>query len=164
MGGLAAILPVVGTIATVGSAAFGIYNSVQQGQAQQAAANQTALNLQNQGKAEFASSQRDVLQKDLETKYLLSTQQAQAAASGGGAGADAPTIVRMMSETAKRGADADESILYGGYSSKASYDNQADAVRQSGGNAFLGGIGSGIGKVISAAGEYARGKQQGYLA
>lgn len=164
MAAIGAILPVIGTIATVGSAVYGVVNSVQQGQQQQAAANQTALNLQNQGKAEFATSQRDVLQKDLETKYLLSTQQAQAASSGGGAGTDAPTIVRMMTETAKRGEQADESILYGGESQRASYQNQADAVRQSGGNAFLGGIGSGIGKLVSAAGEYARGKQQGYLA
>lgn len=146
----------IATIATVGSAIVGAGAAVYSGYQQQQAAQQTAKTLANQGKADFASAQRDALQKELETKYVLSAQQATAAASGGGAGADAPTIVRMMTETAKRGTLAGENAVYTGAQQRSNYFGAADAAKESGAASFLGGLAGGLGRLIGGAGDAGR--------
>lgn len=159
-----ASLATIATVATVGSALVGAGTAIYSGYLQKQAADTTAHTLENQGKADFASAQRDALQKQLETKYLLSTQQAQAAASGAGAGSDAPTIVRMMTETAKRGELASENVMYTGDLYKHNFGASAAAAREGGDASFLGGFLGGAGRLISGAGDFARGKQAGIMA
>lgn len=157
-------LPIIAAVATAGAAVVGAGAQIYQGMQQKEAADQTAHTLESQGKADFASAQRDSLQKELETKYLLSAQQAQAAASGAGAGTDAPTIVRMMTETAKRGTEAQENITYGGTARRDAYDKSAAAERSSGNMSFLGSLAGGVGTLIAGAGDYAKAKQRGLVA
>lgn len=151
---------VVAAVASAGAAIVGAGAQVWQGVQQQEAAKQTAHTLENQGKADFATAQRAALEKDLETKYLLSAQRARAAASGGGAGTDAPTIVRMMTETVKRGELARENIMYSGESSQSRYNSSAAATREGGRLSFLGGLLGGAGTLLGGAGNSAKLMQQ----
>ena len=62
-------------------------------------------------------------------------------------GADAPTIVKLMTETAKRARYGVESTLFGGRSRQQSYIDTAGSRRQTGDANFLGSIFTGIGMV-----------------
>ena len=98
------------------------------------------------GKAEFAASQREADERRLEGQLIMSRQQAAAAASGAGASGDAPTIVRLMTETAKRTRFGVDSVLYGGRERRQGYIDTADARRQTGEANFIGSILTGIGQ------------------
>lgn len=159
-----ASLATLATVASIGSAVVGAGAAVYSGYQQQQANDTTANNLETQAHAEFASSQRDAEEKQLEGQLTMSSQQAAAAASGAGAGAEAPTIVRLMTETAKRTQYASDSAEYTGEARASQYQQAANADRQGGQNSLLGGFASGIGRLVSGAGEYARGVQNGTMA
>lgn len=87
---------------------------------------------------ELAASQRDADQARREARVAQSRQQAVAAASGGGAGIEAPTIVRLMQETAGQGQINAGSALYGGQQRAAGLRDSAKGRRASGRASFLG--------------------------
>lgn len=139
----------VAVAALVGGAAAAA-GSVYAGMETQKASNEAAKRSVNAGKGEFAASQREAQERQLEGQLVMSRQQAAAAASGAGAGGDAPTIVRLMTETSKRAAYGAESAMFGGRQRQQTYIDTADAQRASGNASFLGSIFSGVGRFAEA--------------
>jgi hypothetical protein len=101
---------------------------------------------------EFASAQREADLRRMEGKLIMSRQQAYAAASGGGAGSDAPTIVKIMADTSARSEFGANSVLYGGAERQQDYLNTAEARRVSGRNNFFGSIASAVGTLAGGIG------------
>lgn len=157
-----ATLATIGTALTVGAAVVGAgasvysaYQSHQQGVAMQQEANRQALIDEASGKAEFAASQREAELRRLEGKLIMSRQQAYAAASGAGAGANDPTILRIMSKTGENAEQNARVALYQGESRMADYYNQAQARRISGRNNFVGKMLEGFGTLAGGVGRLA---------
>lgn len=157
-----ASLATIGTVLTVGSAVVGagasVYSAVssfQQGQAIQAEAERQALVDEQAGKSEFAASQRDAELRRLEGRLIMSRQQAYAAASGAGAGADDPTILQIMGKTGANAELGARVATYGGESRQADYFNVAQARRISGRNNFVGKMLEGIGTLAGGVGRLA---------
>lgn len=150
-----ASLTTLATVATIGSAVIGtgaaIYGGYQSQQAAETAARQEIL----AGKNEFAAAQRNAEERRLEGALISSKQQAMAAASGAGAGSDAPTIMKIMSETAARAQYGVDSEIYVGEQRRDDYFNSARARRETGRYNFMGGILSGVGKGLGGIGDWA---------
>jgi hypothetical protein len=106
--------------------------------------------LERAGKDEFAAAQREALEARLQGRLVQSRQQAVAAASGGGAGLDAPSIVKLMSETGERTDYAAAVAMAQGRMRQSHYNQSAESVRR-GGQASL------VGSFLSAAGTLAGG-------
>lgn len=140
------ILAGAALIGGLASAGASIYAGNEERKAGEAAAKRSIT----AGRAEFAASQREAEERKLEGQLVMSRQQAAAAASGGGAGGDDPTIVKLMTETAKRARYGEESALYGGRQRQQTYIDTADAQRTSGNASFLGSILTGIGRFAEA--------------
>jgi hypothetical protein len=146
-----ASLATVAAVATIGSAVIGagasIYGGMQQQKASELAARQERL----AGKNELAASQREAEDRRREGRLIMSAQMAEAAASGAGAGDDAPTITKILTDTGERVEYGVQSTMYQGYSRRDDYFRSADARVASGGASFFGsvldGLGSGIGGI-----------------
>lgn len=138
---IAAVATIVGTAVTVGATIFG-------GKKEQEADYAEAALLEVRGREEFAAAQREALQRRREGKLLESRQQAVAAASGAGAGADDPTIVKLMTETGELTEYAASTIMYGGLSRRDAYYQTAGARRRGGDATLLGSIIGGVGRGI----------------
>lgn len=108
------------------------------GAAENDAAEFEAQQLDMKAKEEKAASQREAAQNTKEAELAMSRQQALAASSGGGAGADAPTIVKLMSDVAGQGELNQQSTLYGGQQRAAGLIDQAKGRRMSGKASLLG--------------------------
>ncbi len=139
-------------LALIGSfvSAFG---TVASGVAANRQAQQDALNMTAQGKEEFAASQREATAKRREGELVNSRAQALAAASGAGAGTDAPTIVKLMSGTAGEAEFNAQTALYGGKSRQLGLKQGALARRAEGRSSLLGSIVTGFGTAAKAAGQ-----------
>lgn len=140
----------IGTVATVGSGLVQAGATVYAGNEEKKAAYEAAKRDETAGQAEFAASQRESQERKLEGELVMSRQQALAAASGGGAGADAPTIVRLMTETAKRSRYGQESTMFGGRSRRQTYFDSASSRRTTGDANFLGSVFTGLGQGMGA--------------
>lgn len=116
------------------------------GVAEKRSADAEAAQLKRKGQEEFAASQRDAAASRKEATLANSRAQALAAASGGGAGSDAPTIVKLMTDTAGQGEMNAQSAMYGGLSRQAGLNDQARARRASGKASFLGSTLAGFGQ------------------
>jgi hypothetical protein len=134
----------------------GAAGTVASGIASKNAADYQAEQQEAAGKEELAASQRDALEKKREANILNSRQLALAAASGAGAGSDAPTIVQLMSSTAGEGDYNARTSLYGGFSRKAGLNAAAAGSRMSGNASLLGGVLGGFGQAASAFGKYGK--------
>ena len=138
-----AALPLIGAlISGIGTIAGGI--------AANNAAQSEAMQLEEKGKEELAASQRDANQKRREGALINSRQQALAAASGAGAGADAPTIVKLMTDTAGQSEYNAQVDLYGGKSRKEGLFNAAANRRREGKASLLGSVLGGFGGFAKA--------------
>jgi len=135
-------LAILGIAAAGATAAATIYA----GNETRKASYEAAKRDETTGMAEFAAAQREAGERRLEGELILSRQQAAAAASGAGAGNDAPTIVRLMTETSKRAQYGVESTMYGGRARRQGYFDNAQARRQTGDASFLGSILTGVGQ------------------
>ncbi|NLS19906.1 hypothetical protein HGP16_25540 [Rhizobium sp. P40RR-XXII] len=147
MAALAAIGTLVSAVGTVASGVAAKKDS--DFQAQQ---------LDAKAKEEMASSQREAAQSKQQATLANSRAQAIAAASGGGASTDAPTIVKLMSDTAGQGQLNADAQLYNGYSRAAGFTDQAAATRRTGRASLLGSIFNGFGQ---AAGGISKGVTSG---
>lgn len=125
------------TLGTIGTIAGGV-GTIASGVAAKQAADYQAEQMDMQAKEETAAAQQEAKQKRKEAEFLMSRQQAVAAASGAGAGSDAPTIVRLMSETAGQGEYNAQTAMYGGYQRAAGLRAQAAGTRKSGRASLLG--------------------------
>ena len=150
-----ASLATLATVATIGSAVIGTGAAIYGGMASQDAAEQAAQQDILAGKNEFAAAQRTAEQRRLEGALISSRQQAIAAASGAGAGDDAPTITKIMSETAARTQYGVDSEIYAGQQRRDDYTNSARARRETGRYNFFGGILKGVGTGLGGIGDWA---------
>lgn len=134
------------TLGAIGSVVSGV-GTIAAGAAEQQSANFEAAQMEQKAKEEVAASQRDALQKRKEGAILNSRAQALAAASGGGAGTDAPTIVKLMGQTAGEADYNAQTAMYGGYSRAAGLRDSAKARRASGQASLLGSVLGGFGSM-----------------
>ncbi|TIM06654.1 hypothetical protein [Mesorhizobium sp.] len=100
-------------------------------------------------KEEVAAAQREAMMKRKEGALVNSRSQALAAASGAGAGIEAPTIVKLMTETAGAAEYNAGTSMYGGNSRAAGLRDAARSSRASGKASLLGSIFSGFGTAAS---------------
>lgn len=106
-------------------------------------------------KEETAAAQRDAIAKRREGALINSRAQALAAASGAGAGEDAPTIVKLMTDTASEAQYNAGASMYGGYSRAAGLRDSAKGRRAAGKASLLGSIFTGFGQTAKGiAGAY----------
>lgn len=158
MAALATIAPIIaitGAVVGAGASVFSAYSTYKQGEAQQQEAYRQAAVDETAGKNEYAAAQRDAKQKRLEGNLIMSRQQAYAAASGGGSGADAPTIAKILTDTGANAETNAQSVMYQGAARRDDYFNQAQARRISGQNNFFGSILSSIGTLAGGVGHLA---------
>lgn len=128
----------------IGAAISGI-GTILGGVAANNAAQSEARQLEEKGKEELAASQRDAEVKRREGQLINSRQQALAAASGAGAGSDAPTIVKLMTDTAGQAEYNAQVDLYGGKSRKEGLFAAAENRRREGKASLLGSVLGGFG-------------------
>ncbi len=157
-----ASLATIGTALTVGSAVvgagaavYGAYQQVEQGKAIRAEADRQAMMDELHGKNEYAASLREADLRRIEGKLIMSRQQAYAAASGAGAGADDPTLLKIMSETGANAEYGARSVMYGGEGRRDDYLNSATSRRISGRNNFMGSLLSATGTLAGGIGRLA---------
>ncbi|RTM07405.1 MAG: hypothetical protein EKK31_11620 [Hyphomicrobiales bacterium] len=131
-------------LGAIGSVVSGV-GTIAAGAAQKQAADFEAAQMEQKAKEEVAASQRDAIAKRREGAILNSRAQALAAASGGGAGTDAPTIVKLMGQTAGEADYNAQTAMYGGYSRAAGLRDSAKARRASGNASLLGSVIGGFG-------------------
>ena len=148
-------LPAVAAVAAIGGTAFSVYSQIEQGRVQKEAAYTTALREEAAGRQGFASDQREALERKIAGQLVESRQQAVAAASGGGAGADAPTIVKLMSDTHARAKTGYQSAIYGAESVRQAYYDNAAGRRRGGDNTFFGSLMSAGGSLFGGIGNFA---------
>lgn len=142
MSGFELIGPILGAVGTIASGAAEKRN-------QDFIAKQEEM----KGKEEFAASQREAQQYRDEAKLAMSRAQALAASSGGGAGSDAPTIVKILSDTAGQGELNAGTATYGGISRRAGLFDSAKGRRAAGKASLMGSALSGFGQVASGLGK-----------
>lgn len=143
----------LGTVASVGGTALSAAGTVAAGAAEKRNQDYVAKQEEMKAKEEAAASQREAQQKREEAGYAQSRQQALAASSGGGAGTDAPTIVKLMSDTAGQGELNAGTVLYGGQQRYAGLMDSARGRRASGRSSYLGSIMGGFGQAGSGIGK-----------
>lgn len=131
-----------------------VAGTVAGGVAENNAAKFEAQQMDMKAKEETAAAQRDALAKRQEGVIVNSRAQALAAASGAGAGVDAPTIVKLMSQTAGQADYNAQASMYGGYSRAAGLRDSAKGRRLSGQASLLGSITSGFGQAAKAYSTY----------
>lgn len=122
------------------------------------AAKAEAAQLEMQGKEEFAAGQRDAMAKRREGQLLNSRVQSLAAASG--AGADSPTIVRLMAGTASEAELNAGTAMYGATARRRGAFDRATASRASGQSSLLGSMFGAAGSALGGANSY--GTAKGY--
>lgn len=132
--------------------------TVASGVAEKNAADFEAQQLDMKAKEEVAASQREAAQATKEADIAMSRQQALAASSGAGAGSDAPTIIKLMSDVAGQGELNQQSILYGGQQRAAGLIDQAKGRRMSGKASLLGSSLGAFGQAAKGIGSYGMGK------
>lgn len=133
---LAAAAPIIMAGAAVLGAGAAIYGAVSARETAEATAKQQLT----MGKERFAAAQRDALEARLAGKLVMSKQLAAAAASGAGAGMDAPSIVKLMTETGERSIYASQVAMHRGYAERDYYFDAAAASRNEGRASLLGGV------------------------
>lgn len=148
LGTIATIATLAGTAITAGAT---IYSGMESQKAAEIAARQERL----AGKNEFAAAQREADERRLEGQLIMSRQQAYAAASGGGAGQDAPTITKILTDTGARAEYGAQSVMYGGESRRDDYFRSASAREATGRYNFFGSIIRGIGIGAGGVGDWA---------
>jgi hypothetical protein len=119
------------------------------GAAEKQSADFEAQQMDMKAREEVAASQRDAIAKRKEGDIINSRAQALAAASGGGAGTDAPTIVKLMGQTAGTAEYNADTAMYGGYSRAAGLRDSAKARRMSGNASLLGSVFGGFGSMAT---------------
>lgn len=132
LSGLGALVSAGGTIAS--------------GVAANNAAKYEAQQMEIKAAEERAAATREAQQKRREGELVMSRQQALAAASGAGAGTDAPTIVKLMTDTAKESEYNALTARYGGESRARGLLDSAKARRTSGRSSLMGSVIGGFGE------------------
>jgi hypothetical protein len=128
----------IGTVASIAGTALTAAGTLTSGKAERNNQEYIAKQEDMKAKEELAASQREAIQNRREAVFANSRAQALAASSGGGAGADAPTIVKLMSDTAGQGELNAATSMYGGQQRAAGLMDSAKGRRASGRASYLG--------------------------
>jgi hypothetical protein len=150
-----AAVAAIGAVATIAAVGIKAQGQVQEGQATQQNAYATAADYESQGREEFAAAQRDALEAKYQGKLVESRQQAIAAASGGGAGSDAPTIVKLLTDTGERTDEAAAIAQYRGIMTEERYYTAAREKRATGDASLAGSQLGALGTVLGGFGTLA---------
>lgn len=137
------------TIAGILGAATSAIGTISAGAAEKRNQDYLAKQEEMKAKEETAASQREAQQNRTEGELANSRAQALAASSGGGAGSDAPTIVKLMSDTAGQSTLNANTTLYGGMERAAGLRDSAKGRRAAGKASFLGSVLGGFGQAAS---------------
>lgn len=137
-----------GLISGVGQIASGVAANRQ--------AKQQALNQEAAGRQELANAQQEAFDKKREGQLMLSRQQALAASSGGGA--DDPTILKIMGDTAGQAALNVQQTVAGGLQAKENMFASARSTRAGGRASFLGSMFNAAGTFAGAGYKYGQAK------
>lgn len=147
-------IALISSLAATGVGAYGEYRA---GQAADQNTEFQSKQLDMKAAEERAASQREAMDKRREGVLLNSRQQAVAAASGGGAGDDAPTMAKIMTDTAGQAEYNAQTALYGGESRARGLTDSARGTRASGKASLLGSqfsafgqLGSGLSSGVSS--------------
>ncbi|MEN3145687.1 hypothetical protein ABCW43_00070 [Neorhizobium sp. IRAMC:178] len=132
---------------------LGAAGTIAAGQAEKKNQDYLAKQEEMRGQEEFAASQREAGQQRKEADLAMSRAQALAASSGGGAGTDAPTIVKIMSDTAGQGELNAGTTMYGGISRRSGLYDSAKGRRAAGKASLMGSVLSGFGQAASGIGK-----------
>ena len=122
-------------LAAIGSI-IGAVGTIMTGQAQAAAMEYQAKQLEVKATEERAAAQREAIEQGTETEYIISRQRAVAGASGLGVLDD--TVLKLASDTAGAGRYRQLMTQYGGKSRQSGLLAQAEAARMSGRAALTG--------------------------
>lgn len=152
MAALAAIGPLLGAIGT----GVSVVGTLAAGAAANDAAQSEAAQLEAKGKEDFAASQREAQDKRREGRLVNSRQQAIAAASG--AGADTPTIVKLMTDVAGQSEYNAQTTMFGGLQRKKGMNDSANARRAEGSAALTGSVFDALGTGLSGASKFGTSK------
>lgn len=150
-------LAILGTVASLAGTAMSVMGGIQAGNAAEQEAKFEAAQLQRKADEERAAAQREAADKQKEGMLAQSRQQALAAASGGGAGIDSPTIVKLMGDTAGQTEFNREGAMYVGENRARGYMDQAAARLASGKSAKRGSLIGAFGTAFSGLGNAAEG-------
>lgn len=145
---LATVATLAGTAVTAGAT---IYSGMQQQQMAEEIARQEEL----AGKNEFAAAQREADERRMAGALLMSRQQAIAAASGAGAGSDAPTIMKILGDTAARTQYGVDTSMYQGEQRRDDLNRSARNRRITGQYNFFGSIARAAGYGLGGVGDWA---------
>lgn len=155
MAQLATIAPIAAAVLQIGGGILGAVNEVQAGAAEQEALNIVADQEEAAGTAELAGAQRQAQERVREGQLVASRALAVAAASGGGAGTDAPSVFKILTDIGERTAYGAETEIYNGLVARKGYFDSAAAKRKTGANSYFGSflraggaLGSGIGSAL----------------
>jgi hypothetical protein len=140
-GGGAGLLTGLGALVSAGG-------TIMSGVAAKNAADYEARQMEIKAAEERAAAGREAEEKRKEARLVMSRQQALAAASGAGAGMDAPTIVKLMTQTAGQGEYGAQTVRYGGESRMTGLLDSAKGRRMSGRATLLGSVFAGAGQAI----------------
>lgn len=155
----ASTLTTLGTVAGLLGTGVSMVGGLAAGQAANDAAKAQAAGLDRAANAERAKGQRASFDERDKAKLLLSRQQALAAASGAGAGMDAPSIVKIMRDTTGQGELNAQMAAWNGETQARGLEDQATAARVSGRATRLGSIYGAIGTGFGGVSQAARGYQ-----
>lgn len=133
---------------------LGAMGSIAAGVAENNNAQFEAQQMEMKAKEETAASQREAIAKRREGELINSRAQAIAAASGAGAGVDAPTIVSIMGKTASEAEYNAGTAMYGGTSRARGLMDSAKGRRASGKASLLGSVFSGFGQAAKGFASY----------
>jgi predicted lipid-binding transport protein (Tim44 family) len=128
----------IGTVAGVAGTALSAVGTLAAGKAEKNNQDYIAKQEEQKANEERAAAQREATQNRREAAFANSRAQALAASSGGGAGADAPTIVKLMSDTTGQGELNAATTMYGGQQRAAGLVDSAKGRRASGRASYLG--------------------------
>ncbi len=124
---MAAVLPIIGLVASAGGTLLSASAAKQQAAEQAAAARTQALQEEKRARAEIAAGSREAAAKQREQEILLSNAQATAAASGGGA--TDPSILDLAGDIGGYGYMQRQTINANAENVASGYRDQATALR-----------------------------------
>lgn len=136
-------------LAGTGLSAIG---SLAGGAAANASAKSQAAQMEAQAKSERVKAQRQAFDQRKQADLMGSRAQALAASSGAGASADAPSVVKIMSDIAGRGEQNAQTAMWNGEENARSLEYGAKMTRKTGSASMLGsllGAGSTLGTGIA---------------
>lgn len=144
---IAAALPAISAISSIGGTVLSAAGAIQQGKAANEAAKQQAAQEQRAANEKRAQSSMEVAQRLKEQQLVLSNQQAAAGASGGGA--SDPTILDLAGDVGGYGYQQRALAVANGENQARGYEDQRKSTLASGKSALSASYTNAFGSLLS---------------